>query len=88
MEFERFDLTGLSGKPEEIIKSSESEIKNIDNEKESILSELADVSAEWQSDLLVLKEQLEIEKQRSEIFSSFGETEKTVMFEGWVTKKN
>ena len=40
------------------------------------------------AELLVLKEQLEIEKQRSEIFSSFGETEKTVMLEGWVTKKN
>ena len=88
MEFERFDLTGLSGKPEDIIKNSESEIKTIENEKESILSELADVSAEWHSELLVLKEQLEIEKQRSEIFSSFGETEKTVMLEGWVTKKN
>ena len=37
---------------------------------------------------MVLKELLEIEKQRSEIFSSFGETENTVMFEGWVTKKN
>jgi V/A-type H+/Na+-transporting ATPase subunit I len=88
LEFERFELTGLSGKPEEIIKRSESDIESIDKEKETILNELADVAAEWHSELLVLKEQLEIEKQRSEIFSSFGETENTVMFEGWVTKKN
>jgi V/A-type H+/Na+-transporting ATPase subunit I len=88
MEFERFDLSGLSGKPEEIIKNSESETISIEKEKESILSDLADISAEWLSELYVIKELLEIEKQRSEIFSSFGETENTVMFEGWVTKKN
>ncbi len=88
MEFERFELTGLSGKPEEIIKKSESEIESIEKEKESILYDLADIAAEWHAELLILKEQLEIEKQRSEIFSSFGETENTVMLEGWVTKKN
>ena len=88
LEFERFELTGLSGKPEEIIKNSESEIESIAKEKELILNNLAEISAEWHSELLVLKELLEIEKQRSEIFSSFGETENTVMFEGWVTKKN
>ncbi len=88
MEFERFELTGLSGKSEEIIKKSESDIQSIEKEKESILNELADISAEWRSEFLVLKEQLEIEKQRSEIFSSFGETDNTVMLEGWVTKKN
>ncbi len=88
LEFERFELKGLSGKPDEIIKKSESDIESIDKDKETILNELADVAAEWHSELMVLKEQLEIEKQRSEIFSSFGETENTVMFEGWVTKKN
>ena len=88
MEFERFELTGLSGKSEEIIKKSESDIQSIEKEKESILNEFADISAEWRSEFLVLKEQLEIEKQRSEIFSSFGETDNTVMLEGWVTKKN
>ena len=88
LEFERFELTGLSGKPEEIIKNSESEIESIAKEKELILNDLAEISAKWHSELLVLKELLEIEKQRSEIFSSFGETENTVMFEGWVTKKN
>lgn len=88
MEFERFELTGLSGKPETIIKNSESEITSLEAEKESILNQLADISEEWYSELVVLKELLEIEKQRSEIFSSFGETENTVMLEGWVTVKN
>ncbi|MGB7970310.1 MAG: V-type ATP synthase subunit I, partial [Methanobacterium sp.] len=88
LEFERFELSGISGRPEEIIKSSESRIELILKEKESVSNDLADVSAEWYKELLVLKEQLDIEKQRSEIFASFGETDKTVMFEGWVTVKH
>jgi V/A-type H+/Na+-transporting ATPase subunit I len=88
LEFERFDLSGISGKPEEVIKESESRLEEIEKEKETIANDLAIISDEWLKDLLVLKEQLDIEKQRSEIFSLFGETEKTVMFEGWITAKN
>ncbi|MFA0834713.1 MAG: V-type ATP synthase subunit I [Methanobacterium formicicum] len=87
LEFERFEFSGLSGKPDEIIQKSESELESVAREKDSILNELADISAEWFEKLRALKEELEIEKQRSEVFSSFGETEKTVMFEGWVPEK-
>ena len=87
MEFERFEFSGLSGKPSEIIQKSESELEVIAREKESVLNDLADISAEWFEKLRALKEELEIEKQRNEVFSSFGETEKTVMFEGWVPEK-
>lgn len=87
LEFERFEFSGLEGKPSEIISKSESELESISIEKESVLNELADISAEWLNKLMGLKEQLEIEKQRNEIFSSFGETENTKMFEGWVTEK-
>jgi V/A-type H+-transporting ATPase subunit I len=88
MEFERFELSELSGKPEELIRNSTSRLESIEKEKELILTELADISNEWRSEIMIFKELLEIEKQRSEIFSSFGETENTVMFEGWVTVKN
>ena len=87
LEFERLEFTALEGKPSEIISKSESEIESITTEKESVLNDLADISAEWLNQLMGLKEQLEIEKQRNEIFSSFGETENTKMFEGWVTEK-
>jgi len=87
LEFERFEFSGLEGKPMEIIAKSESEIESIKAEKESILEDLADISDKWLKQLMGLKEQLEIEKQRNEIFSSFGETENTKMFEGWVTEK-
>jgi V/A-type H+-transporting ATPase subunit I len=87
LEFERFEFPGVTGKPSEIISSSESRIESIEQERKVVLSDLAEISAEWKPQLLVLKEQLEIEKQRSEIYSSFGETQNTVMLEGWVTAK-
>lgn len=88
LEFERFEFSALEGKPLEIISKSESEIESISLEKESVLNDLADVSDKWLKTLIGLREQLEIEKQRNEIFSSFGKTENTMMFEGWVTEKN
>ncbi|KAF5061626.1 V-type ATPase 116kDa subunit family protein [anaerobic digester metagenome] len=87
MEFERFEFSGLNGKPSEIIQKSESEMESIAREKESVLKDLAEVSNEWFEQLRALKEELEIEKQRNEVFSSFGETDKTVLFEGWVPEK-
>lgn len=87
MEFEKLEISGLSGTPSEIIQNSESRIQSIQTEKESILDDLSEVAVQWLDEAIGLKEQLEIEKQRCEIYSSFGETDKTVMLEGWVTEK-
>lgn len=86
-EFESYDISGLSGKPDTISKNSESRINEIENEKNQLMDKLADIAEQWIDDLLVLKEQLEIEKDRNEIFSAFGETEKTLMLEAWVPVK-
>lgn len=86
-EFESYDISGISGKPNIIISNSESRINEIENEKNNLMDNLADIADQWINDLLVLKEQLEIEKDRNEIFSSFGETEKTFMLEAWVPVK-
>lgn len=87
LEFDKFDLSGISGKPEEVIKNSQTRIQAIESEKETHFNELAVVAGEWKDKLLVLKEELEVEKERNEIFSSFGETKHTMMFEAWVPEK-
>ena len=87
VDFEKFEISGLSGKPSDIIKEAESRIDSINQEKESIEKDLAVISAEWFPEFKAYKEQLEIEKQRCEISTSFGETNDTVMLEGWVTEK-
>ncbi|MGB9979698.1 V-type ATP synthase subunit I [Methanobacterium sp.] len=86
-EFELYDTSELSGKPSVIIQNAESRIAQIESEKAGLIDNLADIAEKWLDDLEVLKEQLEIEKNRNEIFASFGETEKTIMIEGWVTAK-
>ena len=86
-EFELYSTSGLSGKPAAIIQSTESRITEIENERAQLMDNLADIAKEWKDDLLVLKEQLEIEKNRNEIFSSFGETNRTLMLEAWVPAK-
>lgn len=86
-EFEKFEISGLSGKPKDIINSSKSRLEAISQERGSITVELQEVASKWEDELLVLKEELEIEKQRNEVFASFGETDKTVMFEAWVSEK-
>jgi len=87
MEFEKFEILGISGTPAEIIRDSESRMQSIENERQLILDDLAEIAEQWLDEAIGLKEQLEIEKQRCEIYSSFGKTENTVMLEGWVTSK-
>ncbi|MGO9388360.1 MAG: V-type ATP synthase subunit I [Methanobacterium sp.] len=87
VDFEKFEISGLSVKPCDIIKEAETRIDSINQEKESIEKDLAVISAEWFPEFKAYKEQLEIEKQRCEISTSFGETNDTVMLEGWVTEK-
>lgn len=86
-EFEKFEISGLSGKPKDVINSSKSRLEAISQERGSATAELQEVASKWEDELLVLKEELEIEKQRNEVFASFGETDKTVMFEAWVSEK-
>lgn len=87
LEFEKFEFSGISGRPEEVMKNSEKRIQAIESEKETHFNELAVITDEWKDKLLVLKEELEVEKERNEIFSLFGKTEHTVMFEAWVPEK-
>ena len=87
LEFDKFEVSGISGKPEAFIRNTETRIQAIESEKQTIFNELAVVADEWKEDLLVLREQLEVEKERDEIFSSFGETKNTMMFEAWVPVK-
>ncbi|KZX15884.1 V-type ATP synthase subunit I [Methanobrevibacter cuticularis] len=86
-EFEKFETEGIEGKPTEIINSAEAELKSIEGKEAQLSNDLKEVAEKWDNDIIVLKEQLEIEKERNEIFSTFGETEKTIMLEAWVPLK-
>ncbi|OED30465.1 V-type ATP synthase subunit I [Methanosphaera sp. WGK6] len=86
LEFEKLDVTGLSGKSDEIIEASKSKLDEYKNERKQCLKDIREVSQRSKEHLLVINEQLEVEKERTEIYSHFGETSTTKMFKAWVVK--
>jgi V/A-type H+/Na+-transporting ATPase subunit I len=87
-EFERFDISRLSGKPKNVMESIKIQIKDLKKEKSELINEADVISKKWMDKILTLKEQLEIERERNEIFSNFAKTDKTYMLEAWVLEKN
>lgn len=87
-EFEKFDVSRISGKPKEAIKNVKTELKDIEKEKKDLIKAATDIAKKWEEKFSILKEQLEIERERAEIFSSFAKTDKTYMLEAWVREKD
>jgi len=87
-EFEKFETGGLEGRPTEIISSAESRLQAIESERSQAKAELKSVAEKWDDEVLALKEQLENEKEKSEVFASFAETDKTTVLEAWVPAKD
>ena len=85
-DFERLDVSGLEGNPNEIISKSQARINQIEDEKSQAYGELKVIAEKWDDDVLVLKEQLEIEKERNEIYASFGKTKTTKVLEAYIPK--
>lgn len=87
-EFEKYDLSGLKGNPSEVIDHSKIKIEEVEKEKDQIIQEFKNLANKYDQDVLVLKEQLEIEKERNEIFATFGQTDNTTMLEAWIPLKD
>ena len=86
LEFEKLDVSNLSGKSNEIIEASKSKLDECKNERKQCLKDIREVGQRSKETLLVLNEELELEKERTEIYSYFGETGTTKMFKAWVVK--
>ena len=86
LEFEKLDVTNLSGTSNEIIEASSSKLDELENERKQCLKDIDEIGQRSKEHLLVINEQLEVEKERTEIYSYFGETETSKMFQAWVPK--
>ena len=86
LEFEKLDVSGLSGKPNEIIEASKNKLDELKDERKQCMKDIGEVGQRSKEHLLVLNEQLELEKERTEIYSYFGETGSTKMIKAWVVK--
>ena len=85
--FEEIRVEG-EGTAGEVLREIRKEIKELEREREKIVKELATIYRKKKMDILAIKEEIDIEKERKEIYSKFGETEYTYLIEGWCLEEN
>jgi V/A-type H+-transporting ATPase subunit I len=83
-----FDVQHLSGSPNDIIKTLNKEKSEIKKEKKQIISTLRNYAKENLQDILVLREEIQLERARRETTKNFSKTNSTYMIEGWALEKN
>ncbi len=83
-----FNFQGLSGFPKDILKSLEKEKEEIKKEKKKIVNLLRDLANQYLSDLLALREELQLEIVKIEASNNFVKTNYTYIINGWILEKN
>ena len=87
-DFEKYDIGEVSGSSAAVISAADARLASIESEISSVKADLYKVAEEWDDKILSLKEQLENEKEKNEIFSAFVQTKDTYMLEAWVPLKD
>lgn len=87
-DFEKYDIGDVSGSSAAVISAADARLASIESEISSVKADLYKVAEEWDDKILSLKEQLENEKEKNEIFSAFVQTKDTYMLEAWVPLKD
>ena len=82
------DLEAASGRPIELLKSLQTEKKQIEKEKKNIISDLRIYAKEQLDDLLALKEEIQLERVRKEVSKNFSMTNSTYQINGWILERN
>ncbi len=83
-DFEKMEIGDVDGTPQQIISNADARLLTIESERESIRKDLKAVAVQWDDEILALKEQLENEKEKNEIISSFVQTKDAYVLEAWV----
>lgn len=83
-----FNLEGLKGKPYEALDRTISKIEILNKKKSKLENKLKKAKHKWQKRYLVLKEELQIYRERKEIKQKFGGTKSTKIIKGWAPKSN
>ncbi|WP_405295934.1 V-type ATP synthase subunit I [Methanobrevibacter sp.] len=87
-DFEKMEIGNVEGTPQQIISNADARLATIESERASVKTELKAVAEQWDDDILALKEQLENEKEKNEILSSFVQTKDAYVLEAWVPVKD
>ena len=87
-DFEKIEVGNVDGTPQQIISNADARLLTIESERASVKTELRAVAEKWDDEILALKEQLENEKEKNEILSSFVQTKDAYVLEAWVPVKD
>ena len=87
-DFEKIEVGDVEGTPQHVISSADSRLLTIESERAAVKNELRAVAEQWDDEILALKEQLENEKDKNEILSSFVQTKDAYILEAWVPVKD
>ena len=87
-DFEKIEIGNVEGTPQHVISSADARLLTIESERAAVKGELRAVAEQWDDEILALKEQLENEKDKNEILSSFVQTKDAYILEAWVPVKD
>lgn len=83
-----FNFGDYTGKPMDLIDVLKLDLEKNEKEQKKIIADLIKYSKNIQHELLSVREEIRIEKDRNEIFRNFGSTNKTSIINGWILEKN
>lgn len=86
--FQAYDLGGIAGRPAELLGKYTAELQTHAEKKKELTAEIQNYAGKYEGRILVLKELLEIEKERGEILTILGRTQRTYVTEGFIPEKN
>jgi len=85
--FAEYQLGGVRGKPREAIKQLSNEKENLEKQRKEKIAELQHIYREKSGDLLALREEFSIQKERKEILEKFAKSEFAYLIEGWTLER-
>lgn len=85
--FTEFDLK-LKGGPGEVLGKIKNEKEKLEEENREIISLLKEMNNKHMEKLLILDDEIDIERNRKEVTAKFGKTENTSVIIGWTPAKN
>jgi V/A-type H+-transporting ATPase subunit I len=83
-----FDLSRLSGSPQDAFNALNAEKKQINVEEKKIKTELRTFAEKQLSELLAIREEIHLERIRKEVSRNFAKTTTTYIINGWVLEKD
>ncbi len=83
-----FDIPSIRNTPKEFLMKTEKDIRDKDKKKNEIIKQLRRLAGDHLQVLLALREEIQLEKERKEIYKNFMKTDNTMLIQGWIPERD